>query len=88
MPDMDEVWRRIEAHAGQTFHLIKGAEFTYRVVSGHVVPNRTPQQIARSQFAKALDLVPLRGPGEIHQLRGPSFVYAILMDQRISADEW
>jgi hypothetical protein len=58
------------------------------MVAGHVVPDRTIQQIPKSHFAKALDLVPLAGPGEIQQLRGPSYIYAILMDERISRDEW
>lgn len=88
MPSIDAVWVRIEAHAGETFHLVRGGAFTYRVSGGHVVPDRTPQQIPRSQFAKALELVPLGGPGEIQHLRGPSFVFAILADPRVSAGEW
>jgi hypothetical protein len=59
------VWSRIEAHAGELFEQARGATFTYRVVGGHVVPDRTDQQIPKSHFAKALDLVPLSGPGEI-----------------------
>jgi hypothetical protein len=82
--DIDDVWRRIEAHAGEQFNLVRGASFTYRLVSGHVVPDRTAQQIPRSQFAKALDLMPLSGPGQIQHLRGPSFIFAILTDPRIA----
>jgi hypothetical protein len=55
---IDAVWERIEARAGEEFHLVKGAVFTYQVIGGHVVPDRTRQQIPRSQFAKALELVP------------------------------
>lgn len=87
-PDMASVWRRIEAHAGEAFEQVRGARFTYRVVGGHVMPDRTVQQIPRSHFAKALELVPLSGPGEIQHLRGPSYVYAILMDSRIRLGDW
>jgi hypothetical protein len=45
------------------------------------------QQIPRSQFAKALDLMPLSGPGQIQHLRGPSFIFAILTDPRIAQSE-
>jgi hypothetical protein len=82
------VWSRMEAHAGEVFEQVRGATFTYRVVAGHVVPDRTVQQIPKSHFAKALDLVPLSGPGEVQHLRGPSYIYAILMDPRIRQDDW
>ena len=85
---MTSVWNRIEAHAGEAFKQVRGATFTYQVVGGHVVPDRTVQQIPKSHFAKALDLVPLSGPGEIQHLRGPSYIYAILMDKRIRQGDW
>ncbi len=88
VPEIDEVWERIETKAGEIFHLVRGRAFTYRIVGGHVVPDRTPQQIPKSHFARALELVPLGGPGEIQNLRGPSFVFAILSDPRISAGNW
>ena len=43
------VSERIEDHEGETFDLVRGGAFTYRVVGGHVVPDRTPQQIPRSR---------------------------------------
>jgi hypothetical protein len=30
MDDIDSVWRRIEAHGGETFWQLHGGEFTYR----------------------------------------------------------
>lgn len=87
-PAIDAIWGRIEARAGEAFTQVRGARFTYRVAGGHVVPDRTVQQIPRSHFARALELVPLSGPGEVQNLRGPSFIFAILMDPRIRAGEW
>jgi hypothetical protein len=88
VPGIASVWERIETHAGQEFHLIRGATFQYAVVAGHVVPDRTPQQIPKSHFEKALDLVPLASTAVVQNLRGPSFIYAILMDDRIRQTDW
>lgn len=86
--DIEAVWARIKAREGEEFRLVRGARFVYVVARGSVVPDRTAYPIARSEFAKALELVPLRGPGEVRDLvRGPSYVYAILADPRISAGE-
>ena len=85
---IDPVWERIEALAGQEFHMIRGAEFHYEVNSGHVLPDRTNQQIPKSHFEKALAFVPLADTTAIQDLRGPSFIYAILMDPRIRQSDW
>jgi hypothetical protein len=82
------VWERIEENAGEVFRQIKGAEFTYVVANGHLIPDRTRQQIARSQFEKALAFVPLSTTSKIQHLRGPSYIFAVLMDQRIRRDAW
>ena len=88
VPTINTVWHRIEAHAGQVFRQMRGVEFTYRIDHGHLWPNRTNQQISRSHFAKALALVPLASTVAVQHLRGPSYIYAVLMDERIRADEW
>jgi hypothetical protein len=85
---MQQVWARIEGCQGQPFTQIRGAQFTYRVDGNLVFPDHTVQAIHRSQFEKALELVPLSGPGEIQHLRGPSYIYAVLMDPRIRKGEW
>lgn len=82
------VWDRIEKNAGAEFHLIKGATFRYAVVAGHVLPDRTNQQIPKAHFEKALALVPLGNTAELQDLRGSSFIYAILMDVRIRQTDW
>jgi hypothetical protein len=82
------VWDRIEKNAESEFHMIKGAKFRYAVKAGHVIPNRTNQQIPKSHFEKALSLVPFANTAEIQHLRGPSFIYAILVDARIRRTDW
>jgi hypothetical protein len=88
MKNFDAVWSRIEANAGETFHQLRGAEFRYAIQGNSVVPDRTNRSIARSQFEKALEIVPLDDTTSIQHLQGPSYIYAILMDKRIRQSEW
>lgn len=88
MPDINTVWSRIEKHAGETFRQIRGKEFTYSIVSGGVKPDTTNQIIPKSNFKEALNYVPLTKTGPLQNLRGPSYIFAILMDARISSGEW
>jgi hypothetical protein len=88
MPSLEIVWQRIETHAGEQFMQIRGGKFIYEVIGGHVVPDRTNQQIPKSHFEKALVLLPLENTVRIQHLRGPSYIYAILMDDRIRMSDW
>ena len=83
MADINEVWTRIIAHQGETFRQIRGQEFTYTVKGNVLRPSTTNRNIPRSHFEKALDRMPLHGPGKINDLQGPSYIYAILKDRRI-----
>ena len=87
-PNIATVWNRIGTHAGEDFTMVRGAPFTYVVAHGAVRPSRANRQISRSDFEKALARVPLKNAGVVQDLQGPSFVYAILMDERIRAGEW
>ena len=87
-PEINSIWQRIESHAGQEFFMIRGTAFRYELSGGHILPDRTNQQIPKSHFEKALALVPLADTTSIQDLRGPSFIYAILMDTRIRQADW
>src|SRR5262245_56145473 len=87
-PNASVVWRRIEAHQGDDFATKTGKPFTYTIRNGAVRPSRTDWQISRGDFEKALERVPLKNTTEVHDLQGPSFIYAILMDERIRAEDW
>jgi hypothetical protein len=89
MTNFNEIWSRIEAHAGETFYQMKGGEFTYKVEGGHVYVSRTDQRIPKSHFEGALALVPLRNTVPLQEkFRGPSFIFGILMDERIKQSDW
>ena len=49
-------------------------------VAGVPVTNRL---LPRSQFARAFERAPLGGPGQLQDLQGPSYLFAILTDPRI-----
>lgn len=77
------VWQHIVEYAGQDVETIRGIPFTYEVHGNTVKPLHVNYKINKSQFAKAYARCPLSGPGQIHDLIGPSYIYAILSDQRI-----
>ncbi len=87
-PNVDEVWRRIEAHTGQTFRQIRGGEFTYTATSSYISLDRTRQNIPKAHSEKALAMVPLSDTVPLQDLRGPSYIYAVLMDRRIRGGDW
>lgn len=88
MPLIDEIWKRIQLCEGQDFTKIRGGIFTYIVNQNHIKLNNTRQNISRVDFERALALVPLQNTAVINDLRGPSHIYAILMDNRIRQNDW
>lgn len=84
----DEVWSRIVTHAGDSFRQIRGGEFTYAVEGGHLVLSRTNHALPRSHIEEALKLVPLSNTVVVQHLRAPSYIFAILMDERIRRGDW
>ncbi len=87
-PNIDQVWQRIQAHAGEEFRQIRGQVFTYQAGEGYLVPSTTNQNLPKSHFAAALERLPFENTVPLQDLRGPSYLYAILMDPRISQGEW
>ena len=87
MNEFDMVWERIESLQGETFRQIRGGEFTYGIDGTTLKPDRTNQNLRRSEFEKAFKFMPLKGTKEIQRLRGPSYLYAILMDKRVRISE-
>ncbi|MDT0501757.1 MULTISPECIES: hypothetical protein [unclassified Halomonas] len=86
---IQEVWVRIERHAGEKFETITGKPFTYEVLGDYLRTDRAEQDLGIREFEKALEEVPLDGPGEINdKVRGPSYIWAILHDRRVRGHDW
>jgi hypothetical protein len=80
---IDLIWNRILKYEGEVFRQLRGKEFTYNVVGNSIVPSTTNRNIHIGQFEKALSFLPLDGTKDIQHLQGPSYIYAILMDNRV-----
>ena len=69
--DTELLWQHIVRHQGETFYQKRGKAFTYHVRGNALVPSTTNQQIPKSQFAQAIALLPLDGPGQTRRARRP-----------------
>ena len=85
---IEEVWRRIESHAGEEFRLVGGKVFTYEVPGNYLRPVGRVRHLSKTNFGKAMTRVPLANTASVSDLQGPSYVYAILMDPRIRRADW
>lgn len=86
MDDFTPIWDRIEALAGSEFRQKTGRQFTYTVTGNAVAPSTTNRMLTRTQFQKAYERSPLQGPGQLQDLQGPSYLFAILTDPRVAQD--
>jgi hypothetical protein len=82
----DDVWDRICRHAGETFTLARGQQFTYQVIGNNVLPVGRQRQLHKGNFSRAHARMPLRATTDIKDLQGSSYVFAILTDHRIRGD--
>ena len=86
---IDLVWNRLKKFQGKEFETKTGKPFSFEIEGNIFRCNRTEYNITQKDFAKALELMPIEGPGEINKLvRGPAYVWATLHDPRIRKGEW
>lgn len=88
LKDIEQVWNRMIDYEGEVFSQIKGGKFTYAVKGNSIILSRTNRSISKSVFEKALKLVPLENTVPVQGLQAPSYLYAILTDERIKCDLW
>lgn len=82
--DINQIWNKMIEFEDKEFYTKTGRPFIYQINNNILITSRTDYPLSKGNFAKALDYFPLDGPGAINGIvRGPSYVYAILMDKRI-----
>lgn len=82
--EFEKVWNRIKEYEGKEFYTKRGLNLTYIFLGDYIQPSRTNYKISKNDFKKAFNLMPLSGPKEINNIcRGPAYIYAILMDERV-----
>lgn len=81
--NIEIIWERICKHEGEIFRQIRGKEFTYTVNGNSIKLSTTNYNIAKSTFEKALEFLPLENTVPIQHLSAPSYLFAILTDERI-----
>jgi hypothetical protein len=86
--NVDDVWARIQTYAEQEFRTITGISFTYEVPGNYLRVHGIERNLSRTNFAKATELMPAGGPGELRGRQGASYTWAILMDPRIRQGDW
>lgn len=84
----DRIIERIKSHTGQTFKQLEQQEFTITDHGSHLRVSTTTAKVGYTTLRKAIDLMPA---GTVRELRdqgvwAPSYVYGILMDDRIRGD--
>jgi hypothetical protein len=91
-PPNDVIWNRIRAFQGTPFQTIKGLPFDYLTDGNGLFIFRdgklVHRRLTRSNVLKAADRCPLSGPTEIGDCLGPSYIFGILMDQRVRQELW
>jgi hypothetical protein len=84
----DTIWARIKAQEGNKFRQILGHEFTYSAFDSAITPSKTNQNIPRAHFEKKSGLLPFENTVSVQHLRGPYYLFAVLMDSRIRQQDW
>lgn len=89
MVDIEIIWSRLKEHEGEEFLTKLGKIFIYSLEGDIFQPLGINRKARKSDFIKALNLVPFDGPGVINKIaQCPAYIYSVLHDQRIRQSDW
>ena len=84
----DLIWNRIVENEENEFLLKQGKSFHYKVTGNVIKPDTVNRNIPRSEIEKAIRLAPFNLTTILQDLQAPSYIYSILMDERICGRLW
>jgi hypothetical protein len=90
---MTQVWNRVVAHQGEDFRTRTGKMFTYAGEGNTGIwffrdGKRINKRLWRGDLEKAVSRCPLANTTDISDCFDPAYLFALLMDQRIRANDW
>ena len=82
------IWNRIVENEGKKFHQIRGKEFSYKIENDYIHLETTNRSIPKKDIVSAISFCPLKNTEKVQHLQAPSYIYAIMMDERICGKLW
>lgn len=81
----EDIWQKIIQCEGQTFTTVSNVSFQYIVVGNQLYPCHIMGAVPKSSFKRAYELGAIHGVAYLknHGVSMPSYVYAIMTDDRI-----
>lgn len=83
--NIDDVWKNICKHEGESFYTMRKIAYTYTVKDNYIlINNDTRRKVTKEYISKALSIPsPTPSKIELENIWGPSYVYGIITDKRI-----
>ena len=79
----EALWARVKSCAGQSFYTKTGKDCSYEARDTYIILKNTRHCISKTHFAQALERMPTSRVADLRDLRGPAYVWGIMMDARI-----
>ncbi|ACB84183.1 hypothetical protein [Natranaerobius thermophilus] len=70
-------------YEGESFQQKRGKQFTYKVKGNSIVPDTTKYPIPIKDIIKGLNRGQVTRVADLKDLRGSSYIYALVTDKRI-----
>jgi hypothetical protein len=84
---IDNIWNNLLIHENEKFYTKSGIEFIYEIRDNSIYPKpKSGSKIAtisKSAIEQCLQFVPLKNTTPLQSFFAPSYIYALLTDERI-----